>query len=101
MNTVAGVVVFKARTGQGGQVAQEIAAALPAVQAEDGTPLWLLLQSNADPDTVFLVDLFNGVSGRDAHMQGKAAALIFEKVPPLLASAPEVHPSDVIVSKGH
>lgn len=100
MSTVAGVIVFKARKGLGHEAAKHIEAALPAVQAESGTPLWLLLRSNTEPDTLFLVDLFSGVAGRDAHMQGQAAKLIFETVPPLLAASPEIHPSDVVVAKG-
>lgn len=101
MHTVAGVIVFKAREGLGGQAARQIEAALPHVQAEDGTPLWLLLRSNVDADTLFLVDLFKGTQGRDAHMQGQAAKLIFETLPALLAGAPEIHPSDVVAVKGY
>lgn len=100
MNTAAGLIVFKALPGAGAEVAHQIAAALPAVQAEDGTPLWLLLQSGADADTLFLVDLFKGVEGREAHMQGSAAKWIFEKVPGLLASAPEIHPAELLAAKG-
>ncbi|WDS35808.1 hypothetical protein [Pseudoxanthomonas sp.] len=101
MSTVAGVIVFKARAGLGGQAASEIEAVLPHVQAEHGTPLWLLLRSSVEPDTLFLVDLFKGSEGRDAHMQGQAARIIFDRLPPLLAAAPEIHPSDVVAVKGY
>ena len=100
MSAVAGVIVFKAQPGQGAEVARRISSALPAAQAESGTPLWLVLHSNADPDTVFLVDLFTGTESRNAHMQGDAAGQIFATVPPLLAADPELHPSDVIAHKG-
>lgn len=100
MPTVAGVIPFKAKAGQGYEVARLIAAALPHVERENGTPLWLVLQSNADPDTVFLVDLFSDAAGRDAHMSGEAAKQIFATVPPLLAEKPQIHPSDLIAQKG-
>ncbi len=100
MGTVAGVIEFKAKAGQGGEVARLIAAALPHVQKESETPLWLVLRSNADPDSVFLVDLFVGAGGRDAHMKGEAAKLIFATVPRLLEGPPVVHPADLIASKG-
>jgi quinol monooxygenase YgiN len=100
MNSVAGVIPFKAKPGQGEEVARLIAAALPHVEREHGTPLWLVLRSNAEPDTVFLVDLFCDVAGRDAHMNGEAARQIFATVPPLLASPPIVHPAELIAQKG-
>jgi quinol monooxygenase YgiN len=100
MDAVAGVIPFKAKPGQGAEVARLIAAALPHVEAESGTPLWLVLRSNADADTVFLVDLFSGPNGRDAHMKGEAAKLIFATVPPLLEAEPVIHPADVVARKG-
>lgn len=100
MTTVAGVIPFKAKSGQGAEVARRIAAALPHVEREDDTPLWLVLRSNAEPDTVFLVDLFSDAAGRDAHMAGDAAELIFATVLPLLADEPVIHPADLIAAKG-
>jgi hypothetical protein len=49
---------------------------------------------------VFLVDLFAGAHGRDAHTKGEAAKLIFATVPLLLEGPPVVHPADLIASKG-
>jgi quinol monooxygenase YgiN len=100
MSTVSGVISFQAKPGQGDEVARLIAAALPHVQAEPGTPLWLVLQSSADPDTVFLVDLFADAAARDAHMSGEAAKQIFATVPALLAADPAIHPAEVIARKG-
>jgi quinol monooxygenase YgiN len=100
MSPVAGVIPFKAKPGQGEEVARLIAAALPHVEREQGTPLWLVLRSNVEPDTVFLVDLFSDVAGRDAHMSGEAARQIFATVPPLLAASPVVHPAELIAQKG-
>lgn len=100
MSIVAGVISFKAKSGHGLELAKTISAALPHVLKEEGTPLWLLLHSNADPDTVFLVDLFQGDESRNAHMTGDAAKLIFATVPDLLAEQPSMHPSDLIAAKG-
>ncbi len=96
---VAGVMVFKAKPGLGEEVANRIAAALPAVEAEKGTTLWLVLRSSANDDTVFLVDLFNGAESLNAHMTGAAAKLIFATVPALLIGEPEIHPSSVLAAK--
>jgi quinol monooxygenase YgiN len=99
MTRVAGVVVFKAKPGLGGEAAKRIAAALPAVEAEAGTTLWLVLHSNTDADKIFLVDLFDSEGSLNAHMSGNAASQIFATVPELLAAEPELHPSAVIASK--
>jgi quinol monooxygenase YgiN len=100
MAMVAGVIPFEAKPGKGEEVARLIAAALPEVENENGTPLWLVLRSNTNPDTVFLVDLFKDATARDAHLEGKAAEKIFAAVPALLASQPTIHPADLIASKG-
>lgn len=100
MSTVAGVISFKAKPGHGEEIARLIAAALPHVEAEKGTPLWLVLRSDADPDTVFLIDLFSDADARNAHMTGEAAKQIFATVPPLLAAEPAIHPAALIARKG-
>ena len=99
MTRVAGVVVFKAKPGLGEEAAKRIAAALPAVEAQAGTTLWLVLRSNVDADKIFLVDLFESEGSLNAHMSGSAASQIFGTVPELLATEPELHPSTVIASK--
>jgi len=99
MARIAGVVVFKAKPGMGEEAAERIASTLPAVEAEAGTTLWLVLRSNADADKIFLVDLFDSEASLSAHMSGSAASQIFATVPELLASDPELHPSTVIASK--
>lgn len=100
MSDIAGVIPFKAKPGKGAEVAEALAAALPHVEKEKGTPLWLILRSEAEPDNVFLVDLFTSEDARAAHMTGDAAKLIFATVPPLLAEEPTIHPSKLITNKG-
>lgn len=100
MDQTAGVISFKAKPGKGAEVARALSAALPHVEEESGTSLWLILHSESDPDALFLVDLFHDQASRDKHMQGEAAKLIFETVPPLLAEEPRIHPADLVVQKG-
>ncbi|MFD0986285.1 putative quinol monooxygenase [Methyloligella solikamskensis] len=100
MSKIAGVIPFKAKPGQGADVAQALADALPHVEKETGTPLWMVLHSEVDPDCVFLVDLFTDEAAREAHMKGDAAAQIFATVPDLLAEEPVIHPAKTIAHKG-
>ncbi len=100
MTTVAGLISFKAKAGQGAEVARLISAALPHVKQEAGTQTWLVLRSNAAPDSVFLVDLFSDAASREAHMNGEAAKLIFATVPALLDAPPMLHPANLVAHKG-
>jgi quinol monooxygenase YgiN len=100
MSTPAVVVSLKAKQGEGSEVVRLITAVLPHIEREEGTSLWLVLRSNADPDTVFLVDIFRDMASRDFHMSGEAAKQVLATVPPLLAEEPRIHPADLIVQKG-
>ena len=100
MSTTAGLISFKAREGKGAEVAERIAAALPHVNAEEGTTHWLVIRSETSPETVFLVDLFSSTDSRELHMSGEAAKQIFAPLPALLAEEPHIHPAVLIAAKG-
>lgn len=100
MSTTAGLISFKATQGKGTEVAECIAAALPHVNAEEGTTHWLVIRSETSPETVFLVDLFSNTDSRERHMSGEAAKQIFATVPDLLAEEPHIHPAVLITAKG-
>ena len=85
MSTTAGLISFKAREGKGAEVAERIAAALPHVNAEEGTTHWLVISST---------------DSRELHMSGEAAKQIFATVPALLAEEPHIHPAVLIAAKG-
>ena len=99
MTKLAAIVPFKAKAGRGEDVARLISNALPHVEREAGTMTWLVLRSEADPDLVFLVDLFADGESREAHMNGEAARLIYATVPDLLAESPVIHPATVSAEK--
>jgi len=99
MNELAAVIPFRAKAGSGEEVARLIASVLPHVEDEAGTTTWLVLRSEADPDLIFLVDLFADPESRNAHMSGQAAKLILASVPPLLAESPSIHPATIVARK--
>ncbi len=99
MNELAAVIPFRAKAGSGEEVARLIASVLPHVEDEVGTTTWLVLRSEADPDLIFLVDLFADPESRNAHMSGQAAKLILASVPPLLAESPSIHPATIVARK--
>lgn len=64
MEQVGAVIAFKAKAGNGAEVARLVAAAFPSVEKEEGTRQWLVLRSETDTDDVFLVDVFAGAESR-------------------------------------
>ncbi|NVD70487.1 antibiotic biosynthesis monooxygenase [Duganella sp. BJB1802] len=100
MSQTAAIVTFKAQPGKGNEVARLVAAALPHAKTEQPLLVWLILQSETDPDTVYIVDVFTDAAGRDAHYKDAAAAQIMATVPPYLASPLDISPLKLVVAKG-
>lgn len=100
LTEAAAVVTFKAQPGEGNEVAQLVAAALPHAKAEKPLLVWLILQSEKDPDTVYIVDVFADAAGRDAHYKDAAAVQIMATVPPHLAVPLDITPLKLVTAKG-
>jgi quinol monooxygenase YgiN len=68
-------------------------------QALPGTISWLAIQEG--PSRFAIFDTFNDEAGRDAHLNGKVAAALMEKVTKgdLFAKAPEIHRIDILADK--
>ncbi|HWZ49714.1 MAG TPA: hypothetical protein VNX00_15975 [Herbaspirillum sp.] len=100
MTKVAAIVTFKAKPGKGDEVARLVGAALPHAKNEQPMPLWLVFQSEVDPDIVHIVDVFVDSAGRDNHLKDQTAAQIIATVPPHLASPLDIAPMRLIAAKG-
>jgi quinol monooxygenase YgiN len=100
MNPVAAIVTFKAQPGKGAEVARLVGAALPKALEEKSMPLWLVLHSESDPDTVHIVDVFVDAAGRDNHLRDQTAAQIIATVPEHLAQPLDIAPMRLVVAKG-
>lgn len=91
------VVKLEAKQGKENEVAEFLAGALPLANDEAGTPIWLALRTA--PTTFWIVDAFPGDDERQAHLNGPIAAALMGKADELLASPPEIMPSDVLGAK--
>ena len=100
MTHAAAIVTFKAKAGSGDQVAQLIAEALPQAMDETAMPIWLVLQSETNPDVVHIVDVFQDENGRNQHLQEAAAKKILTTVPGHLAEPLDLAPMKVNAIKG-
>lgn len=100
MSHVSAIVTFEAQPGKGDEVAALIAATLPKALQESPMPIWLVLQSEINPDLVYIVDVFTDATGRDAHVEDEAAKQIFATVPEHLAKPVNIAPMKLHAVKG-
>jgi quinol monooxygenase YgiN len=99
MTKLALYVPLQAKPGKEKEVADFLRSALPLVNAEAGTISWFAIQMG--PSSFAIFDTFDDEAGRNAHLNGKVAAALMEKVKAgdLFAKAPEIHKLDVLADK--
>jgi quinol monooxygenase YgiN len=92
-------VPLEAKPGKEKEVSEFLRSALPPVNAEPGTISWFAIQEG--PSRFAIFDTFDDEAGRDAHLNGKVAAALMEKVKAgeLFAKAPEIHRIKILADK--
>ncbi|MFE7802713.1 putative quinol monooxygenase [Nocardia sp. NPDC057440] len=93
------LVTFTTAEGKADAFAGILERALPHIQAEEGTTVWLAGRSATEPSTFYLVDVFASTEAQQAHMVGQAAKLILSESSGLLAEPPVVSALSVIAVK--
>src|SRR6516165_6508329 len=99
MSKVALYVPLEAKPGKEREVADFLKSALPLVNAEPGTVTWFAIQEG--PSSFAIFDTFNDEAGRDAHLNGKVAAALMEKVKAgdMFTKTPEIHKLEILADK--
>ena len=92
-------VPLEAKPGKEKDVAAFLKSAVPLVDAEPGTISWFAIQEG--PSSFAIFDTFNDEAGREAHLNGKVAAALMEKVKAgdLFAKAPQIMKLEIIADK--
>jgi len=92
-------VPLQAKPGKEKEVADFLKSAVPLVEAEPGTISWYAIQEG--PSSFAIFDTFDDEAGRDAHLNGKVAAALMERVKAgdLFANTPQIHKLGVIADK--
>jgi quinol monooxygenase YgiN len=69
------------------------------VNAEPGTISWFAIQEG--PSSFAIFDTFDDEAGRDAHLNGKVAVALMERVKArdLFAKMPELHKLETLADK--
>ena len=92
-------VPLEAKAGKDAEVSEFLRSALPLVEAERGTISWFAIQEG--PGRFAIFDTFDDEASRDAHLNGKVATALMERVKAgeLFAKAPEIHKITVLADK--
>ena len=92
-------VPLEAKPGKEKEVADFLRSAVPLVNAEPGTISWYAIQEG--PSSFAIFDTFDDEAGRDAHLNGKVAAALMEKITAgdMFAKKPEIHKLGIIADK--
>jgi quinol monooxygenase YgiN len=92
-------VPLQAKPGKEKEVADFLRSAVPLVNAEPGTISWYAIQEG--PSSFAIFDTFDDEAGRDAHLNGKVAAALMEKIKAgdMFDKTPQIHKLDIIADK--
>jgi quinol monooxygenase YgiN len=92
-------VPLEAKPGKEREVAEFLRSAVPLVNEEPGTVSWFAIQER--PSRFAIFDTFDNEAGREAHLNGKVAAALMEKVRggDLFANTPQIHRLDILADK--
>ena len=93
-----GLLAFlEAKPGKGDELAAFLEQGRALAAEEEGTVTWYAFRLS---DTTYgIFDTFEGVEGRQAHLNGRIPAALGQVAADLLASDPDIRTTDVIAVK--
>ena len=97
MVTVGLLVRLEARPGKEADVEQFLRSGLTLVEDEPATTAWFAVRLG--PSTFGIFDAFPDEAGRNAHLTGRVAEALGQKVTELLATPPTFERVDVLAAK--
>jgi len=99
MSKLALYVRLEAKPGKEKDLADFLRSALPLVNAESGTVSWFAIQHG--PGVFAIFDTFDNEAGREAHLNGRVAAALMDKVKAgdLFANTPAIQKLDILADK--
>jgi quinol monooxygenase YgiN len=97
MDRFALLAQLRARPGKESAVEEFLAKARPLVLQETGTTAWYAVRFDSSLYGIF--DTFPDQEGRDAHLNGQIAKLLFTRAEELFAEPPVIQMLEILASK--
>ncbi len=93
-------VRMKTHDGKRDEALAALMAALPSAEGEEGTEIYSFHIDKADPDVLWVFELYSDDDALGVHGQSAAVAEMFGVIGPLLAEPPAMHVCDLHAGKG-
>lgn len=93
------VIRFITKPAEAERFAAILSEALSLVEPDPGTTPWMGVRASEDPNTFFVVDLYEDPAAQDRHVNGPAAALVLGEGRKLLTQDPEIVTVELIAGK--
>jgi quinol monooxygenase YgiN len=93
-------VRFTAQAGRAGELAAILLEAATGLADEPACLLYVVSRSEAEPDTVWVMEAWSDQATHDASLQDEGARALIQRALPLLAGAPEATPLRPAGGKG-
>jgi quinol monooxygenase YgiN len=97
MDRFALLALLRAKPGKEREVEEFLISARPLVLAEAGTTSWYAVKFGDWQYGIF--DTFSDEDGREAHLTGQVAKLLFAKAEELFAEPPVIEMLEILASK--
>jgi quinol monooxygenase YgiN len=97
MNQLALLVILESKPGKEEELATFLNSALPLAEQEIGTISWFAFRIGSSKFGIF--DTFADEAGRNAHLHGQIAKMLFAKADDLLASDPQIEKLQILAAK--
>jgi len=94
------IVRMKTQPGKRDEALAALVAALPSAEAEEGTEIYSFHCDKADPDLLWVFELYTDDAALGVHGQSQAVAEMFGVIGPLLAEPADLHLCDLHAGKG-
>ena len=75
---------MRANPGQRDELKAQFDDVFAAAAAEAGTQVYTLIEAD-DPDTLYMLEIYEDQAAMDAHMAGDALAALYPRIGPFLA----------------
>ncbi len=100
MSKVAVWVRLPLKPGVRAEAAQAFQVAVDNVQSEDGTLVYILHEEEADPDALFVYELYTEQAALIAHSSADWFKAFGPSLAPFMAGRPEMHFLAPVTGKG-
>lgn len=94
------MIKFTAQPGEGDALADHLRATSSITLDEPGVALWIVHRSPADPNAVWLYEVYESEAAKASHEASPAYADARAKTGALLGGPPEIFPLVAISGKG-